>query len=236
MRKTQRIPLNQFWLRVKLSDALGNPQGSRYNGRMRKPVSIPLTQRQKEIIVGAILGDGSLEFNGFHGTRLQIKQKAELKEYVFWFYQELKNLCFSPPKKKRDTRQWYFGTRFTIELTDYYRKFYQNGKKKIPKEIFQIINSPISIAIWYMDDGTLDWRPKDHYAFLLSVDCYSIEDVNLLKAMLKRNFGIESSICTPLCRGKRYPKLYIGKKGRDRFYSLIKPYLLSCFSHKTPPL
>lgn len=203
---------------------------------MRHPIRIPLKQKQREIIIGNILGDGSLEFGGFHGTRLQIKQKEKQKEYVFWLYKHLKNLCQSCPKQRKDNRQWYFSTRFLVELTELHQIFYRNKKKVIPENIAEFVKSPLTLAIWYMDDGRLDWRPKDHYAFIISTDSFRLEEVYLLRKMLKENFGIEANVYNPLCRGKRYPKIYIGSKGRDKFLSLIKPYILKVFVHKLPPL
>ena len=110
------------------------------------------------------------------------------------------------------------------------------GKKKIPEDISDLLTSRLSLAIWYMDDGRLDYRPKDHYAFILNTDAFSTKDVNRLRKVLKNNFGIISTVQHSLCRGKRYSKLYIGRKGRDKFRKVIKPYILNCFSHKLPPL
>ena len=53
---------------------------------------------------------------------------------------------------------------------------------------------------------------------------------------MEKNFGVKTKVYDSLCRGKRYPKIYIGVKGRDKFLSLIKPYILNCFSYKLPPL
>lgn len=203
---------------------------------MKFPITIPLTQRQREIIIGNILGDGHLEFDGFHGTRLQIKQKEKHKDYVFWLYEELKNLCLSSPKQRKDNYQWYFSTRFLVELTLLHQIFYFGKKKVIPKNISELVISPLTLAIWYMDDGRLDWRPKDHYAFIINTDSFQLKEVQLLKKALKKNFGIETNVYNSLCRGKRYPKIYIGKKGRDKFLSSIRPYILKCVSYKLPPL
>jgi len=85
-----------------------------------------------------------------------------------------------------------------------------------------------------MDDGSLDYRPKDHYNFSLSTNAFTIDENKLLVNALKENFGIESSIQTPLSRGVRYPEIYIGAKGRDRFWELISPYVVSCFSNRIP--
>ena len=204
---------------------------------MRKTNKDYISNYQKEIILGTTLGDGCLEFNGFHGTRLQIKQQNKYKDYVFWLFSQLKNLCISGPKQRKDTKQWYFSTRSLEELTKLYHIFYPQGKKGVPKNIINLLVSPLSLAIWYMDDGCLDFRPKEHYSFTLNTDSFTLKDTFLLKKTLKRNFQVESSVYNSLCRGKRYPKLYIGSKGRNKFLTLTKPYILkNCFSHKIPPL
>lgn len=203
---------------------------------MRLPILIPLSRMQQEIIIGNILGDGSLEFNGNVGTRLQIKQCFEHKDYVFWLYEKLKNLCNSEPKQRKDNRQWYFSTRALKELTLLHKSFYKKRRKMIPRNISKLLISPLTLAVWYMDDGSLDYRPKDHYAFILNTDSFLLKEARLLSEAIKKNFGIKDRVYNSLCRGKRYPKIYIGVEGRDRFLSLIKPYILNCFSHKLPPL
>lgn len=207
-----------------------------YNRGMRLPITTKINKIQRQIIVGTILGDGCLEFDGFHGTRLQIKQAERYKEYVFWLYGKLKNLCNSEPKQRNDTKQWYFSTKHLTELTILHRCFYPNGKKLVPKDISDILVSPLSLSVWYMDDGGLDYRPKDHYAFILNTDSFTLEGVNFLKELMDYRFGIASTIHNSLCRGKRYPKLYIGKNGREEFLKKVKPYILNCFSHKLPPI
>ena len=165
-----------------------------------------MTQRQKDIIIGTVLGDSYLEPNKF-GSSIQIKQSNEHKDYVFWLYNELDKL--------RDL-------------------FYPEGKKIIPKDINKILTSPISLAVWFMDDGTLDYRPKDHCAFHLCTNCFTKEDTSKLIDVLKNNFGIVSSLHYTLCRGKRHCRIYIGAQGRDRFIELITPYILDCFKYKLP--
>jgi len=194
-----------------------------------------LTKRQRDIIIGTILGDGYLETKG-DITRLQLKQSEEKKEYIFWLYEELKNLCKSAPKQRTDNRQWYVNTRYFSELTLLRKKFYRNKIKFVPKNIDISLQKPLSLAIWFMDDGTLDWRVKDHYAYRLTTNCFSIEDNELLAAALKKNFNVDATTQTTLIRGKRYPRIHIGAKGRDRFRKLVEPLALGCFKHKLPPI
>ena len=187
------------------------------------------------ILVGLLLGDGSLEFNGYRGTRLQIKQSAKKREYVEWLFDEFAEIVRTPPQERTDTKQWYFGTRYLAELTELRRIFYHNNRKVVPDIIIDLLVSPISLAVWFMDDGALDYRIKSHYSFSLSTDSFTVQEVTRLKDLLKFRFGITASVQTPSSRGTRYPKIYIGKDGREQFLRLVRPYVLSCFFYKLPP-
>jgi hypothetical protein len=151
-----------------------------------------------------------------------------------WLYDNLKCFCKSQPKQRKDNGQWYFQTRSLPELQKYGKLFYK-GKKIVPQNIDKLLISSLGLAIWYMDDGSLDYRPKDHYNFSLTTNSFSLEENWLLVKTLKKNFGIEANVHTPLCRGKRYPEIYIGARGRDKFLELIKPHILHCFRRKLPP-
>jgi len=195
-----------------------------------------MNQTQRDIVAGTLLGDGCLEFNGYRGTRLQIKQKDGHKQYVMWLYKNLSDLCRTEPQQRKDTKQWYFSTRALEELTELHTVFYSKEKrKKVPERIASLMTSPLSIAIWYMDDGTLDYRPKSHYNYRLSTDSFTTTENELLVDMLKDNFGVNASIMNSRCRGKKYHRLYIGSKGRDSFLNLIQSHVIQpCFSRKIP--
>lgn len=193
-----------------------------------------LTARQKSIIIGNLLGDGYLDQNPYGRVALEVKQKNSCKEYVFWLYKELKNLCGSQPKQRKDNDQWRLLTRYSKKLLEMYKLFYPNGQKRIPANLAELLDSPLSLAVWYMDDGTLDYRIKSHFAFTLVTNCFSQKENEILIQLMKKNFAIEAAIHHSLMRGKRYPRIYIGSRGRERFYQLVKPFILKCFSHKLP--
>lgn len=161
-----------------------------------------LSQLQKDIIIGTLLGDGSLEYDKFKASRLQIKQAERKKEYVIWLYEMLANLVKTPPKQRLDTLQWYFSTRSLRSLEEFRKNFYITGRKNVPENIKMLLKSPISLAVWFMDDGSLDYREKSHYSFSISADDFTIEEAELLRETLIENFGVKSSIQTPSSRGK----------------------------------
>lgn len=194
-----------------------------------------LSKQQRDILTGLILGDGHLEFNGCRGTRLQVKQAQERKEYVFWLYENFRQLTKTPPQQRKDTQQWYFGTRFYEDFEEIRQNFYQDRTKAIPDNIEKFFCSPVTLAVWYMDDGRLDYRAGSHHAYHISADSFSEGGVRRLQKLLSDRFGIRSKTYMSLCRGKQYPKLYIGKDGRTAFEKTISPHILSCFRYKLPP-
>ena len=60
-------------------NTMDNTVGSRGIKRM--------TTRQRAIVVGKILGDGTLEKNGNY-SRLRVCQSDKQKDYVYWLYEE----------------------------------------------------------------------------------------------------------------------------------------------------
>lgn len=194
-----------------------------------------LSKTQKEVLVGLLLGDGSLEFDGCKGTRLQVKQSVEKKEYVLWLYEQFRDMVRTPPQQRVDTKQWYFGTRYRNDLEDMRKLFYRDRVKIVPLEITTLLSSSLTLAVWFMDDGRLDYRAKSHYAFRLSTDAFTMQEVMRLQEVLMKRFDISSHLHMSLCRGKRYPQIYIGKEGRYSFYKAVSPHILSCFAYKLPP-
>lgn len=192
-----------------------------------------MTTRQKEIIIGSILGDGGIYSSNSPRAHYYVKQSKRYAEYVFWLYGELGNLCPSGVKTRKDNEQHYFYSTPSKELMELRKQFYEK-EKRVPQNIKNLLTSPLSLAVWFMDDGTLDYREKDHCAFHLCTNCFTREDTKRLIEALQDNFGVVSSLHYTLCRGKRHCRIYIGAKGRDRFIELITPYILDCFKYKLP--
>ena len=112
------------------------------------------------------------------------------------------------------------------------------GKSSILKQVIGILSKQqMDVLVGLMlGDGHLDYRAKSHYAYHISTDSFTESEVQRLQTLLLERFGIVAKTYMSLCRGKRYPKLYIGKEGRDLFTKTIAPYLLSCFEYKIPPV
>ena len=75
-----------------------------------------LMQSQRDVLTGLLLEDGSLEFDKFKASRLQVKQSVNKKEYVFWLYRHFADLVKTAPQQRKDALQWYWSTRSFSEI------------------------------------------------------------------------------------------------------------------------
>ena len=85
---------------------------------------------------------------------IRLKQKA----YVEWKYNALQNLVTTAPKERRsggNRRAARFTMRSLPELTEIYHWFYKNGSKQIPDKL---LIHPLSLSVWFMDDGAKSYR------------------------------------------------------------------------------
>lgn len=191
-----------------------------------------LDARQQAIVIGTLLGDGCLEKNGTH-ARLKVDHGATQKEYVEWKFHELKSVATGSPKQigffdRRTSKtyiHWRFATQSRSEFDCFWSAFYKSGRKIIPGSIMELLNAPLALAVWYMDDGYLR---KDCKALHLSTQGYTENEQVLLQKCLLENFGIETNIH----QVRKYFKLYIPFKQAGKFCRLVESDMIPSMSHK----
>ena len=181
-----------------------------------------------------ILGDGHLtEFSGqSRKSSLLIKSNDKTLPYLEWLHQELQPLGVSELRPKKNYHQHYFRTKWSEEIGELRSLFYPEGKKIIPRNIKELLIRPITLAIWYQDDGTLDARSKYHYNALFATHCFSFHECVLLAETLKENFDLDVSVCKCQMRGKIRYRLYVKSKSMKRFIDLVRPFINPSFQYK----
>ena len=183
-----------------------------------------LTQLERSVIIGSILGDGYVRIiPGRNNAFLEINHSLKAKEYVDYKFSILKRIVQSSPVERsmNDGRHAYrFFTRQHTEITSLYRLFYKNGRKIIPDH-FQL--DPVSLSIWYMDDGSKS-RDCDVY---LNTQQFSINDQKKMLFFLR-----ELDIKARLNRDKKYYRIRILKESVRNFMKIIAPYVPSSMRYK----
>src|SRR3989344_2115367 len=193
-----------------------------------------MSEKLKDILVGLILGDGHLtEFSGTsRKSSLLMKSDDKNLPYLKWLRQELQPFGVSELKPKKNYHQHYFRTKWREEIGELRSTFYPDGIKTIPPDIKKLLMRPITLAVWYQDDGTLDARSKYHYNALFATHCFSFHECVLLAETLKENFDLDVSVCKCQMRGKIRYRLYVKSKSMKRFIDLVRPFINPSFQYK----
>lgn len=191
---------------------------------MRK--SIQLTEQQYTFLIGTMLGDGSLvEIRSKNNLRLKIQHGDKQSDYVFWKYEMMKSLVLSPPVFEQRTNSWQFRTISHPSLTKLGDLFYKDRKKIVPPSINQLLTEPMSLAVWFMDDGSKNRND----GLILNTQCFTKHETELLRECLKKNFGIEH---ISLQADKNGWRLYIQKASTTLMTNIMRPFILPSMMYK----
>jgi hypothetical protein len=165
----------------------------------RKECPTYMTDLEKSVIMGTLLGDGHLNKRG-KSVRLKIEHGIDQEDLVWWKYEKLKRLCpnTKPPHvavSKKGFKSILFYTSSSRLLEEmhqlYYKKHGERYKKVITSELIdQLSLDSIVLAIWYMDDGSVR---DDCYSGKIASQGFSLEENHLLRQyLLKKN--IETNV------------------------------------------
>ena len=201
-----------------------------YSANIRKMKRIALDEYQKAVIVGSILGDAYLEVNWSKTNyRMGIRHSIDQEEYVQWLYEILKPLVLTPPQFYERTRSTWFRTISHPALSEWQKIFYRDKKKIIPKTIAQYLSHPVTMAVWFMDDGNVSRQlGAETCGYHLNTQSFTIAENELLQVTLKSVWNIE---CT-LQKNNGYTRLYILKKSAEKFRSIVEPYIIPELAYK----
>jgi hypothetical protein len=197
---------------------------------------LKLTNFQKKVLIGILLGDAHLQINKNGTCRLFIEQSVkDHQDYAYHLYDVFKEFCLSPPVLREKRQHVFIRTMFHASFRFYGKLFYKKvtglpldakvrHKKVIPKNIHKFLN-PVSLAYWYMDDGAL--KGKNRYGKRLHTEGFNHEEVEkLCNAM--RNFGIQTNM------HRQYDKrlLYITQPADPLFTEMIYPHVVPSMRYK----
>jgi hypothetical protein len=187
----------------------------------RKNLKLEVSDRQIAILIGCLLGDAYLTKLG----KIQIEQSE--KEYIDWKYQELASISYpNPPKNvvrfdkqdNRVTKSYRFWTRQYFRI--WRNNWYQSNRKIFPKQLAHLI-TPLTIAVWYMDDGC-------YQKFDCTLSTESFDEIGKQYLINKlKDFGIDA-----IPRG--VGKIRIKNSSLNNFFDLVRPYIHQSMLRKLP--
>lgn len=207
----------------------------------RKKTEKPLSNRQKEIIYGGLMGDAAK----MSLPVLRMKQSVKQKDYLLWKYEQLKEHV-SPISLQEETywhelrKSYYSSIRFytnaTTDIETIMNEFYHTGKKKIDQGILDKL-SVLSVAIWFMDDGKTDWsyvqrektgrniRPQSRFCS----ESFSPEENELICKWFNIKWNIP---CYVTIKDEKYHRTTFNIESTEKLHNLIRPYIIPSMMYK----
>ncbi|MBU2539837.1 hypothetical protein KJ786_01610 [Patescibacteria group bacterium] len=156
-----------------------------------------LSKNCKDIILGSLLGDGSLKINdNYKNARFSFRHSIKQKEYFFWKVNELKEISGENYFWKSEIKDGFGGQKLRYqsvaipELTELYDLTHKKGVFKISRKWLNAI-TPLSLAIWWLDDGSIIGNGRKG---VFCTDCFSYEEQKLLSNYLKKVWDINVHI------------------------------------------
>jgi hypothetical protein len=199
---------------------------------------ISLNDVQKEILNGTLLGDACLTkpYGSHKYSTLRMTHSCEQKDYV----NEKAIALYADKIHERDglpithhPNKIYMpkpSMCFYSEQSPFYLEqrnlWYPNGKKIVPENINL---TPLTLAFWYMDDGSLQHNVHSR----LYTNGFSFCDVEILISKLK-NLGINSEIYTAKYIDRIYPVIKINRSNSFKLFDIISKYIVPCMQYKLP--
>ena len=190
---------------------------------------------QLDVIIGSLLGDGRLECRSVGirqpiTARLRVHHGEKQKDYVFWKYKVLKNLTLKEPQeslwdnRKRNLHEvsWYFHTRSTEHLGILQRFLYEETRKVLPENVFDLF-TPRMIAIWFMDDGS-----NNGGSITMSTHSFSFEEQRRISSFFKNRYAINPTVV----KDRTKFKLAIGRSDYAKFIHIVQPFIIPSMTYK----
>jgi len=211
---------------------------------------ISLSDYSKSIILGSILGDGCLKiYKGYKNARLSIRHSIIQQDYLMWQINQLTEISgalsealTNPKSLQIQSASGYskhnkllYQSKALPELTQLYDLTYKNNKLKIKRSWLNNMTS-LSLAIWWLDDGSLIGRKKKG---VICTDGFDIKSVNILSNYLYKVWGIENRVaCIKRLNQrypqgyKEYPRIWIGTIAMRKLIEIIKEHVPESMKYK----
>lgn len=196
--------------------------------------NIPLSDSCVDIILGSLLGDGSLKIHkNYTNARFKFRHSIVNQEYFMWKASMLLDISSekSVVKQKADgfstKNKLLYQSRALPSLTMIYNQTHSHNTLLIKRKWLNHL-SPLSLAIWWLDDGSLISNKRKG---VLCTDGFEKKSVLVLSKYLfvvwgvRTKVGAVNSCGRKLAKQEKYWRLWFSTTELKKFLRIILPYI-----------
>ena len=200
--------------------------------------NVELPYLLEQFLTGALLGDSDISIfrnkgRTYGNPKISFCHGEKQLNYLLLKYRLLGEYARpAKPDRRRggfsNTIRTRFSTKSLAAFGELYVAFIRNGKRCVPYDIENRL-TPLAIAVWYMDDGSLVKGHNQQPRASFHTEGFTFPDTKRLLIALNR-FNIKGSIANR----KNHPVIELDTISSTRLFSLIAPYITPCLSYKVP--
>ncbi|HYF75021.1 MAG TPA: hypothetical protein VD757_00425 [Candidatus Nitrosocosmicus sp.] len=200
---------------------------------------IPITDKEKEIIKGELLGDGHVNSDPKSNDGYCVyKHSSKHKEYLEWLMTQLPSLKFGNIGRvvhSSGAVSYHLHSNVHPDLTEFRDLFYlEDDTKIIPKDIKL---TPTVLHHWYLGDGTYGYvsagrKPngdqKKSWQMSIAACDFSRDSLEEIIIPQLHDIGIKATVITK----KGHPHVRISSYTHDRFFEYISKCNVKVYDYK----
>jgi len=205
------------------------------DGKFGGYIKDKLTKKQKQFLIGTLLGDGTSSLGRRNtNARLKIQHTDKDKDYLEFKHSVLKNFVTGKIIKEtnlnRKTKKYYSSLLFITtthpEFTKFHKLFYRRKKKVVTAEVLRKL-TPFGLAVWIMDDG---YYNREHKFIDLYTMNYTYKEHSIMQNWFRDKYGIFPKINYH----KQVDKYYLRFNLLDtqKLVKIIQPYIINSMKRK----
>ena len=190
-----------------------------------------ITKESRNLLIALLLGDGTISNNNV----FKLSHCKEQRDYLEWKIEQLKNAGL----RNNGLKEYISVKGYNIGKKVYYtqlnvipfikvlrRVFYKPYKKLGNSKLLNRLDAK-GIAIWYMDDGHINYRKtngKVHGFYIKIATCIPKEELQIIIDYFKEVWDIEFYMFHEGKKENSY-SLCCGTKEGIKFINIVKPYV-----------
>ena len=185
-----------------------------------------LSLSQKQVILGGLLGDASFYKEKKYITFSQCEKQLEYLTWKYNFFNinnEIKSIYNTFHEQKFLRYYFYYYLNNMDDMFSFLCKhLYSNtGRKKISLKYLNEL-SPLGLAVWWMDDGSL-CNSKGNRWGKLCTECFNYEEHILLQTYFKIKWDIDVKITN---EKNQYYFINFNSTSLKKLIKIIYPYVI----------
>ena len=190
-----------------------------------------ITKESRNLLIALLLGDGTISNNNV----FKLSHCKEQRDYLEWKIEQLKEAGLRNNGLKEyisvkgyNTGKKVYYTQLNIVpfIKVLRRVFYKPYKKLGNRKLLNRLDAK-GIAIWYMDDGHINYRKtngKVHGFYIKIATCIPKEELQIIIDYFKEVWDIEFYMFHEGKKENSY-SLCCGTKEGIKFINIVKPYV-----------